>query len=232
MSSNALRAPVIPFLREKGKDDDDDVKYIKHSRVTTDKDNVRETTEERVPKLNDEATPRQILLFLAAFRRARQALQWTAGPKLFQKFRMHLGDDHLDVWDEIAKASSTQTVATFASSLDEFKKELLQAYHYLDQISYLRSLKKPGSLTPAEFARKLKAANRMAAELPDVPTGDTSLSKDELKQTFLQAMPNSWNLMNANMSEHTHSLAEIHNYMENQSLQDQFVPKQEETRPK
>lgn len=225
MSSNALRAPVIPFLREKGQDDDD-VEYIKHSRVTTDKDNVRETTEERVPKLNDEATPRQILLFLAAFRRARQALQWTAGPKLFQKFRMHLGDDHLDVWDEIAKASSTQTVSTFAASLDEFKKELLLGYHYQNQISYLRSLKKPGTLTPAEFSSKLKAANRMAAELPDAPTGDAGLSKDELKHTFLEAMPTTWkkNLVNANMSEHTHSLTEIRNYMQNQSIQDLFVP--------
>ena len=75
--------------------------YVRHQRTVTDANDMRETTEERVPRLDDDATPNHILHFLSAFHRARASMQWTTGPRLFQKFCVHLDDDHLDTWDAI-----------------------------------------------------------------------------------------------------------------------------------
>ena len=122
--------------------DNDDREYIRHQRTVVGDDDTRETTEERIPRLSDEASPKEILQFLASFRRARGTMHWTTGPRLFQKFRVHWEDDHLDTWDAIAETVQQQSVNTFNEALEDFKAELLQGYHYLDQMSYLRKLKK------------------------------------------------------------------------------------------
>ena len=81
MSRRNHRAPIIPF------DDDFDestLEFVKHERTTMEND-IRETISERVPRLSDDASPHEILRFLAAFKRARDNLSWTTGTKLFQR---------------------------------------------------------------------------------------------------------------------------------------------------
>ena len=78
--------PLLPSVEEK----DFHPEYIKHTRSVTDNNGVSEAVEERVPKIGDETTVRQLLQFLTVFNQARRSLHWTTGPKLFQKFRAHL----------------------------------------------------------------------------------------------------------------------------------------------
>ena len=83
MSRRNPRAPVIPFEDDL---DESKLEYIKHERTTVDQNQARETVVKRVPKLSDNATPHEILWFLAAFDRVRENMGSTTGAKLFQNF--------------------------------------------------------------------------------------------------------------------------------------------------
>lgn len=83
---------TIPFDSEV---DRTELTYVKHYRRVTE-NNVEETFQEQVPRLSETAEPLfELLKFLAAFQHARDTLTWTTGPKLFQKFPMHLEGKHL-----------------------------------------------------------------------------------------------------------------------------------------
>jgi hypothetical protein len=151
MSTRNKKAAVISFDLDH---DDSKLEFVKHQRTTTDANDVRETTEERVPKLAEDASPYEILRFLSAFNRTKINLSWTTGPKLFQKFPMHLEGYHYDAWELITDGVNP-TVALFTTSIEEFKNELLEGYTYEDQMDYLRDLKKPGKLEPSTFLLKL-----------------------------------------------------------------------------
>ena len=120
MSRNR-RVPVIPFDAQY---DESEIEYIKHERITIDNNGEEEKVNERMPRLNEEAEPLEILRFLSAFARVREDLSWTNGPKLYQKFRMHLTGYHLELWDTTIDGNN-RTVATFNDVLKEFKTELL-----------------------------------------------------------------------------------------------------------
>ena len=156
------RVPVIPFDAHY---DESEIEYIKHERVVVENNEERDKIIERVPRLSEEAEPFEILRFLAAFARAREDLAWTTGPKLYQKFRMHLTGYPLELWDTTIFGNN-RTVATFNVALNEFKNELLQGYHYEDQLDYLREVKKPGKMTPTKFLLKLKMHNKLVTQLP------------------------------------------------------------------
>ena len=85
---------IIPF---KADFDESEVEYVKHRRSEV-HNGVTEEISERVPKLSDDATPYQILKFFTSFAHARDSLQWNTGPRLFQRFRLHLGETHLQQW--------------------------------------------------------------------------------------------------------------------------------------
>ncbi len=125
-----------------------------------------DTTEDKIPKLSKEASLHEILQFLNAFQRVRRTMDWTTGPKLVQKFPMHLTGYHLDIWEQVA-AGQPAPVDGFNETLQTFKTELLRGYTYEDQMDYLRSLRKTGKMEPSRFLLKLRAANRMATQLPD-----------------------------------------------------------------
>lgn len=162
--NNHKSAPVIPFDAET--DSSKTIEFIKHQhRVRTEQGN-EDTVEDRIPKLSEDALPFEILQFLSTFQRVRQTLNWTTGPKLFQKFPMHLSGYHLDVWESVATGRNA-TVIGFNQTLQDFKLELLEGYTYEDQLDYLRTVKKPGKMEPGQFLLKLRAANRMAAQLPN-----------------------------------------------------------------
>ncbi len=112
-------------------------------------------------------------------------MSWTTGLKLYQKFPMHLTGYHLDMWEQLA-AEQAATVDGFNETLQTFKTELLQGYMYEDQMDYLRSLKKPGKMEPSQFLPKLRAANRMATQLPDAPDLNTGSQTCSYEEYFLQ----------------------------------------------
>ena len=118
--------PVIPFDAHY---DESEIEYIKHERVVVENNEERDKFIERVPRLSEEAEPFAILRFLAAFARACKDLAWTTGPKLYQKFRMHLTGYPLELWDTTIFGNN-RTVPTFNVALNKFKNELLQGYHY------------------------------------------------------------------------------------------------------
>ena len=125
--------PVIPFEPDY---DESKLEHIHHKRSVTDANDVRETISEQVPMLSEDASPHEILKFLTKFHKARTNLQWTTGPKLFQRFPMHLHTDHREIWDTII-ADFNETVIHFNDSLSEFKQELLRGYKYEAQMDYL-----------------------------------------------------------------------------------------------
>ena len=100
--------PVIPI---KADYDESLVEYIKHRRSESN-NNVTEEISERVPILPDDATAHRIVTFLAAFNQARRHMQWTTGPKLFQRFELHLQGTHLLTWQD-QTFGANQTVAIF-----------------------------------------------------------------------------------------------------------------------
>ena len=198
--------------------DEAEVEYVRHRRTETDANGVEESTELRVPRLGDGATPYAILTFLSLFARARNTLSWTTGPKLFAKFSSHLDGYPMAVW-ELAADGVNHTVINFDNTLRTFKADLLAGYHYVDQIDFLRALKKPTNMTPAQFLLCLRSASRMAAQLPDAPD-DGGFDEAELARVFVKAMPQAFqtNFENANLSYSATPIAEIREYMDKQAV--------------
>ncbi len=145
--ANRRSNPVIPFDYEPEKPKAGE--FIKHQLRMQAQDN-EDIIEDQIPKLSEEASPYEILQFLSIFQRVRRTMNWTTGPKLYQKFPVHLSGYHLDVW-ELPTNDRTATVANFNDQLQEFKSELLQGYTDEDQMDYLRTLKKPGNMGPSQF---------------------------------------------------------------------------------
>ena len=217
--ANRRQKPVIPFDYEI--ENPSTIEYIRHQFREDD-----DIIEERIPKLREDASPYEILHFLNTFQRARTTMSWTTGPKLYQKFQLHLSDYHLEVW-YLFMNDRAHTVVRFDAHLKEFKTELLQGYSYEDQMDYLRSLKKPGAMEPSQFLLKLRAANRLATQLSNRPAVDTGFNDLQLKRVFLAAMPKAWqeNFENANLTVHNTIIQDMRTYMDRQSIKDPFVPR-------
>ena len=67
-------------------------------------------------------------------------MQWTTGPKLFQRFELHLQGTHLLTW-QTQTFGANQTVAIFNGHLEVFKDSLLAGYNYEEQKDYLRLIR-------------------------------------------------------------------------------------------
>ena len=108
-------------------------------------------------------------------------MQWNTGPKLFQRFIMHLEGVHLTTW-EAQIDGVNETVVNFNAQFTDFKRGLLEGYKYLDQMDYLKELKKGKEQIPKEHLRLVRAAETMACMLPDAP--NAGFSEDERKRNF------------------------------------------------
>ena len=130
------------------------------------------------------------------------------------------------MWELLVNARNA-TVNNFELTLNEFKRELLEGYNNEDQMDYLRNLKKPGKMEPSQFLLKLRAANRMATQLPNVPEDEEGFSDQQLRRVFLSAMPRTWqdNFENASLTIYNSTLQEIRTYMDRQSVKDPYVPR-------
>ena len=203
--------PVIPI---KADYDESLVEYIKHRRSESN-NNVTEEISERVPILPDDATAHRIVTFLAAFNQARRHMQWTTGPKLFQRFELHLQGTHLLTWQD-QTFGANQTVAIFNGHLELFKDSLLAGYDYEEQKDYLRSIRKTADQTPSQFYLKFLAAETHARLLPDAPDDEPVFSEEERKRLFLRAMPIDWQKQfdAANLQIATETIADMRKYFD------------------
>ncbi len=216
--ANRRKKPVILFDYEP--DHTTPVVYIKHQLCTRNEDD-EDLVEDKIPKLNEDASPYEILQFLSTFQRVRKVMGWTSVPKLYQKFPIHLHNYHLDV-SELITGDLTHAVAYFNAQLQEFKLEL-RGYKYEEQMNNLRSLKKPGKMEPSQFLLMLRLANRIAIQQPDAPEFEQGF----LDLQLLVAMPSSWqdHFKDTNLDVDNTTIEEIRNYLDKQSNKNPFIPK-------
>ena len=64
--------------------------FIKHTQYTKLPDGTQTSTEERIPRIGNTSTPRQIIQYLEQFDIAADHLGWTDNELLKQRFRVHL----------------------------------------------------------------------------------------------------------------------------------------------
>ena len=213
---------VIPF---KSDYDETALEYIKHRRSET-VNNVTEEISEMLFKLTDDATPFLILRFFSTFKHVRQTMQWTTGPKLFQKFRVHLSDTHLSTWSAL-NAGVHETVANFDSGIFEFKTTLLTGYKYYDQMDYLRNMKKPPTMSPGEFLLAFRASEARACQLPDAPLADAGFQEIERRRIYYSAMPYAWTekFDDANMTVEDETLGDMRAYFDKLHIRDPYEPR-------
>jgi hypothetical protein len=204
-----VASPVIPLTFTK----DEDMEFIKHRRSEVN-NGVTEEIQEQVPKLTDSATPYHILRFFSSFTQVRRHMQWTTGPRLFQRFHMHLEGTHLTTWEDQINGLA-ETVANFDAQFIAFKGTLLQGYKYLDQMDYLRTVKKTKDQTPKDYLRLVRASETLASQLPDAPNnpGFTDL---ERRRNFLRAMPLDWQtkFIEANLRVEDETINDMRLYFE------------------
>jgi hypothetical protein len=74
---------------------------IKHTQ-TKDVGGVSEKTTVKVPQLSEDAGTYELLTFIREFQLARATMSWTTGPKLYEKFLMHLQGYHCQTWSDEA----------------------------------------------------------------------------------------------------------------------------------
>ena len=110
---------------------------------------------------------------------------------------------HLDMW-ELLRNNQNAAVNNFDRTLTEFECEFLEAYNYEDQ---MECLKRPDKMEPSQFLLKLRAANRMAIEFPNVPEDKNGF----LDLQLLAAMPKAWqdNFENASVYIYNSTLQEL-----------------------
>jgi hypothetical protein len=119
-----------------------------------------------VPRLSEDAGTYELLTCLREFQRAQAIMSWTTGPRLYEKFEVHLQGFHRQTWSDEA-VGLAQTIATFdTSTVLAFKSQLLKDEDYGNQLDCIRELWKPRNMEPGTFLLYLRIQNSMIQELP------------------------------------------------------------------
>ena len=134
MARNVNRAAIIPLKPDY---EESSIHRIKHSQAR-DIAGVSEKTTVEVPRLSEDAGTYELLMFIREFQRARTIMSWTTGPRLYEKFEMHLLGFHRQIWTDEA-AGQPQTVVTFETTISAFKDQLLKNEDYDNQLDYIRT---------------------------------------------------------------------------------------------
>jgi hypothetical protein len=207
--SQRVKAAIIPLDPPK----EEDIEYVKHRRSEVN-NGVTKEIQERVPKLKDDASPYQILRFFTSFTQVRRHMHWTTGPRLFQRFHMHLEGVHLTTWEDQVQ-NLNETVVNFDAPFIEYKRSLLEGYCYLDQMDYLQSVKKTKDQSPKDYLRIVQASETLACQLPDAPN-NAGFTNMERRRNFFQAMPLDWQskFIEANMRIKDETLTDMRIYFE------------------
>lgn len=222
MGTRRSKTAVIPL-----KPDFDSSKLVrvKHTISSTDDDGNYEKTSVMVPELHEDSTQYQFLHFIRQFRSAMTAMNWDTGTKCFQKFKTHLEGEFDALWDDICAELDTNSMEDFEIALLAFKAEQFEDEDYDQQMEYLRSVKKPGDVSPKRFLQLLRIQNNMLKELPNAPDALPGFTDTELRRIYLQAMPVAWQdrFENADKTVATTTLQSMRAYFEKQAAKDPYV---------
>ncbi len=204
------------------------VTKIKHTKEVTDPNGGTEKTTIYIPQLPEDATPYQQLSFFSEFQDAIEIMEWTTGATKFSKIGQHFQGIHRsncvsaisDIGNGRSNAAFNQACEVFLSNTFEASKD------YDTQLDYLRSIKKPSDLDPKMFRTLLEIANKQVNMLPGAPAHG-GLSDDEMKKTYLHAMPSSWqtNFRNAGLTYRGTSITAMVSYFSEQAQMNPFVPR-------
>jgi hypothetical protein len=219
MAPQYNRAAIIPLKPDY---EQSAIHRIKHAQ-TREIAGVTEKTSVEVPQLSEQAGTYELLTFLREFELARATMSWTTGPKLYEKFIMHLQGYHRQTWTDEA-AGKAQTVATFDQTILEFKEQLLENKDYDNQMDYIRDLHKPQDMKPGTFLLYLRIQNSMVQELPGAPLADPGFSDMQLRRIYLHAMPIAWQstFEDANKSVADTPLNAMRTYFDKQHAKDPY----------
>lgn len=184
-----------------------------------------------VPKLRIDADFDEKIKFFKSYEDAREDLHWTAGEVLFRNMRMLLrdNDEALENWNQII--TNARSVAAFDTAFASLREELLEGLKYRDQITYLRTIKKPPAIEPKAFKTLLVTANNRLNLFPNVGDEDVSLSEDDLIDAFFRAMPQAWQLKykQAGKDHEEEEFKDVCAYMQERSQEDPYEPNSNET---
>jgi hypothetical protein len=164
----------------------DEAKVSKRSHKKTD-DGV--VTKVEIP-IYDHGTKEEFLRMIYQFKRAATIMEWTTGAQLYSQFSLHLSGVTLTTW-EMLILGANQTPATFRTRLNTFKQRKFGPSAIPSMKRYLRTVRKPRSLTVEAFVNRIQFLNLLLTEFPDATATD-ALDEDEIKDIIYNAMPTTW----------------------------------------
>ena len=214
------RNPIIPLVSEY---DTDDVQYIEHTLKIRDDQGREEISRMKVPIIGNSSNDEAFLTFLYKFGRARQCFEWTDGATLFRKFEMSLEGSFQKQWTRFLTEDvrdDNRDEELFDLCVANLVNERYEHDACSDMIDYLRSIRKPKSLTAKMLLSRLEEIIEAMQQLPNAP--NPIFSEDELKRIYLKAFPISWqeNFLHSGRTAGTATLEGIRQYMTLQESHD------------
>ena len=120
MEHSQAKVAIIPLTPDY---DELSIHHIKQSQSQV-TNGVAEKTTVEVPRLSLDAGAYKLLTFIQEFNRAREILNWTTSPKLFETFEILLQGFHCQTRSKETEVVGTPTVQHFADALVGFKSHL------------------------------------------------------------------------------------------------------------
>jgi hypothetical protein len=150
-------------------------------------------------------------------------MSWTTGPRLYEKFEVHLQGFHRQTWTDEA-AGLSQTVVTFDKTVRAFKSQLLEDEDYDNQLDFICELKKRHEMKPGTFLLYLRIQNLMVQELSGAPNAGPGFSDKQLRIIHLHAMPVQWQskFEDADRTVADTSLNAMRTYFDKQQAKDPY----------
>ena len=162
--------------------------------------NDTEMVEVQLPLIGLSCTKFQLIYCVAKFRHVSNTLQWTTGPKVFNKWKQILKDAYdMELWDQYFQSNRfiIKSVANFWNLIRIFisLKCAKNTDTYDNHKDYLLAQKKPREMSVGDFVLLLQYHNQSVLPvLPEAPAlrDDAILNDREFKAIFNKGMPAAW----------------------------------------
>ena len=222
LSKKIIRISSKPREHEK-------TRYATFKREVTNDEGVRTTSYATVPLIEEDHTPVELFNIFREFDHVRVTQHMDEdGAKLFDNFRTIVAPCRkaTKIWEDLCDGVDDLSVENFDLTFEAFKMDITRKLNYQDQLEYIRSLRKPGSMSVDDFARELSILNDLAKQFPDAPENATGIDENEMVRIFYHAMPVTWQeaYMSAGYRYYSSTFHEVYDYMEAQEENDPFEP--------
>ncbi|MGH7954505.1 MAG: hypothetical protein ACREOZ_00940 [Gloeomargaritales cyanobacterium] len=210
------RSP-IPIISDFDPDDTEKISFKKTNANGLEK-------KVKLPTFNKGAgATEELLYFSHRFREATTLLEWEIPEDLYHQFSCLLGSVAKENWEALLAEdadNARDTIEQFWNDITTFKQGYLSQDALENHRRYLLTVKKPKSLTVAQFSHRLKFMNTLTMEFPNAERRH-QFTNDEFKNFFHEAMPNAWKIRFANSNSRVRNLAypELTHYFQIQEEQ-------------